>query len=262
MTECIEWGACPVCGGRVAGEVDSWECNGRLHVEQSYDNPPTCENGCPLEGFAPRIDDLVAECGDGESGKEAAERAVKKEWSRMCGIATRVNPCVCGGTPVLKPEECRLECPDCGWMARPTPSLVQAIAAWNDCMASLRKRDAERAGMGLLAKGVGLGVVSAPRPLSGEEIASCDSERLLGVWEENGCYREREVARPFPYTDHASLFDLAGVRVHRWTLADGTVVTSPDGWTEPEHGEVSQIIRTLTGHHLVIPNSAILYVAD
>ncbi len=70
------------------------------------------------------------------------------------------------------------------------------------------------------------------------------------------------MARPFPYTDHASLFDLAGVRVHRWTLADGTVVTSPDGWTEPEHGEVSQTIRTLTGHHLVIPNSAILYVAD
>ena len=47
MTENIEWGACPVCGGRVAGEIDSWECNGRLHVEQSYDNPPTCENGCP-----------------------------------------------------------------------------------------------------------------------------------------------------------------------------------------------------------------------
>lgn len=70
------------------------------------------------------------------------------------------------------------------------------------------------------------------------------------------------MARPFPYTDHASLFDLAGVRVYRWTLADGTVVTSSDGWTEPEHGEVSQIIRTLTGHHLVIPNSAILYVAD
>lgn len=40
MTENIEWGACPVCGGRVAGEADSWECNGRLHVEQSYDNPP------------------------------------------------------------------------------------------------------------------------------------------------------------------------------------------------------------------------------
>lgn len=81
-------------------------------------------------------------------------------------------------------------------------------------------------------------------------------------WEENGRYREREVARPFPYTDHASLFDLTGVRVHRWTLADGAVVTSPDGWTEPEHGEVSQTIRTLTGHHLVIPNSAVLYVAD
>lgn len=180
----------------------------------------------------------------------------------MCGIATRVDPCVCGGTPVLKPEECRLECPDCGWMARPTPSLVQAIAAWNDRMAGLRKRDAEHAGMGLLAKGVGLGVVSAPRPLPGEELASCDGERLLGVWEENGCYREREMARPFPYTDHASLFDLTGVRVHRWTLADGTVVTSPDGWMEPEHGEVSQTIRTLTGHHLVIPNSAVLYVAD
>lgn len=97
MTENIEWGACPVCGGRVAGEVDSWECNGLLHVEQSYDNPPTCENGCPLEGFAPRID-LVAECGDGESDKETAERAAKKEWSRMCGIATRLDPCVCGGT--------------------------------------------------------------------------------------------------------------------------------------------------------------------
>lgn len=40
------------------------------------------------------------------------------------------------------------------------------------------------------------------------------------------------MARPFPYTDHASLFDLAGVRVHRWTLADGTVVTSPDGRME------------------------------
>lgn len=142
MTENIEWGACPVCGGRVAGEIDSWECNGRLHVKQSYDNPPTCENGCPLEGFAPRID-LVAECGDGESDKETAERAAKKEWSRMCGIATRVDPCVCGGTPVLKPEECRLECPDCGRMTRPTPSLVQAIAAWNDRMAGLRKRDAE-----------------------------------------------------------------------------------------------------------------------
>ena len=206
MTENIEWGACPVCGGRVAGEVDSWECNGRLHVKQSYDNPPTCENGCPLEGFAPRID-LVVECGDGESDKETAERAAKKEWSRMCGIATRVDPCVCGGTPVLKSEECRLECPDCEQMAWPTSSLVQAIAAWNDRMAGLRKRDAERAGMGLLAKGV-------------------------------------------------------GVRVHRWTLADGTVVTSPDGWTEPEHGEVSQTIRTLTGHHLVIPNSAVLYVAD
>lgn len=166
MTENIEWGACPVCGGRVAGEVDSRECNGRLHVEQSYDNPPTCENGCPLEGFAPRID-LVAECGDGESDKETAERAAKKEWSRMCGIATRVDPCVCGGTPVLKPEECRLECPDCGRMARPTPSLVQAITAWNDRMAGLRERDAEHAGMGLLAKGVGLDVVSAPRPLPG-----------------------------------------------------------------------------------------------
>lgn len=180
MTESIEWGACPVCGGRVAGEVDGWECNGRLHVKQSYDNPPTCENGCLLEGFAPRID-LVAECGDGESDKETAERAAKKEWSRMRGIAMRVDPCVCGGTPVLKPEECRLECPDCGWMARPTPSLVQAIAAWSDCMAGLRKRDAERAGMGLLAKGVGLGVVSAPRLLPGEELASCDSERLLGL---------------------------------------------------------------------------------
>ena len=33
MTENIEWGACPVCGGRVTGEVDSWECNGRLHVK-------------------------------------------------------------------------------------------------------------------------------------------------------------------------------------------------------------------------------------
>ena len=50
--------------------------------------------------------------------------------------------------------------------------------------------------------------------------------------------------------------------VHRWTLTDGAVVTSTDGWTEPEHGEVSQTIRTLTGHHLVIPNSAVLYVAD
>lgn len=90
MTENIEWGACPVCGGRVAGEVDSWECNGRLHVKQSYDNPPTCKNGCPLEGFAPRID-LVAECGDGESDKETAERAAKKEWSRMCGIAARAG---------------------------------------------------------------------------------------------------------------------------------------------------------------------------
>lgn len=177
MTESIEWGACPVCGGRVAGEVDSWECNGRLHVKQSYDNPPTCENGCPLEGFAPRID-LVAECGDGESDKETAERAAKKEWSRMCGIATRVDPCVCGGTPVLKPEECRLECPDCGRMTRPTPSLVQAIAAWNDCMAGLRKRDAERAGMGLLAKGVGLGVVSAPRLLPSARSA----RNTANVW--------------------------------------------------------------------------------
>ena len=180
MTESIEWGACPVCGGRVAGEVDSWECNGRLHVKQSYDNPPTCENGCPLEGFAPRID-LVAECGDGESDKETAERAAKKEWSRMCGIATRVDPCVCGGTPVLKPEECRLECPDCGWMARPTSSLVQAIAAWNDRMAGLRKRDAERAGMGLLAKGVGLGVVSAPRPLPGEEARAYPRVTVLAL---------------------------------------------------------------------------------
>lgn len=41
-------------------------------------------------------------------------------------------------------------------------------------MAGLRKRDAKRAGMGLLAKGVGLGVVFAPRPLPGEELASCD----------------------------------------------------------------------------------------
>lgn len=70
------------------------------------------------------------------------------------------------------------------------------------------------------------------------------------------------MARPFPYTNHASLFDLTGVRVHRWTLADGTVVTSTDGWTEPEHGEMSQSVRTLTGRRLVIPNTAVLYVAD
>lgn len=262
MTKNIEWGACPVCGGRVAGEVDSWECNGRLQVKQSYDNPPTCENGCPLEGFAPRID-LVAECGDGESDKETAERVAKKEWSRMCGIATRVDPCVCGGTPVLKlGEERRLECPNCERMARPTPSLVQAIAAWNDRMAGLRKRDAERAGMGLLAKGVGLGVASAPHPLSREELAACGSERLLAVWEEDGRYREREVARPFPHTDHAVLFDLTGARVYHWVLADGAIITSSDAWTEPEHGETSQSVRTLTGRRLVIPNTAVLYVAD
>lgn len=28
MTESIEWGACPVCGGRVAGEVDGWRSDG------------------------------------------------------------------------------------------------------------------------------------------------------------------------------------------------------------------------------------------
>lgn len=261
MTENIEWGACPVCGGRVAGEVDSWECNGRLHVEQSYDNPPTCENGCPLEGFAPRID-LVAECGDGESDKETAERAVKKEWSRMCGIATRVDPCVCGGTPVLKPEECRLECPDCGRMASPTPSLVQAIAAWNDRMAGLRKWDAERGDILRLAGAFGLNEAPGPRALPKDGPADYGDGELLRIQDENGRYRERVVRRPAADDAHAGLFDLTDANVHRWVLTDGTVVTSPDGWTEPEHGEVSQTIRTLTGHHLVIPNSAVLYVAD
>ena len=103
--------------------------------------------------------------------------------------------------------------------------------------------------------------MSAPRPLPGEELASCDGERLLGVWEENGCYREREMARPFPYTDHASLFDLTGVRVHRWTLADGTVVTSRTGGWSLSTGK-SRRPSGLTGHHLVIPNSAVLYMAD
>lgn len=262
MTENIEWGACPVCGGRVTGKVDNWRSDNRLHVEQPCGESPVCENGCSLEGFAPRIA-LVVKCGDGESAKEIVERTVGQEWSRMLATAARVDPCVCGGTPVLKlGEERRLECPNCERMARPTPSLVQAIAAWNDRMAGLRKRDAERADMGLLAKGVGLGVASAPHPLSREELAACGSERLLAVWEEDGRYREREAVRPFPYTNHASLFDLTGVRVHRWTLADGTVVTSTDGWTEPEHGETSQSVRTLTGRRLVIPNTAVLYVAD
>lgn len=264
MTENIEWGACPVCGGRVTGKVDGWRSDGRLHVEQPYGEPPVCENGCPLEGFAPYIA-LVVECGDGESTKEAMERTVGREWSRMLGTVARVDPCVCGGTPVLElREECRfLECPDCGRMARAARcSLVEAVGAWNNRMADLRKRDAGCAAMESLAKGVGLGVASAPHPLSREELAACGSERLLAVWEEDGRYREREVARPFPYTDHASLFDLTGVRVHRWTLADGTVVTSTDGWTEPEHGETSQSVRTLTGRRLVIPNTAVLYVAD
>lgn len=70
------------------------------------------------------------------------------------------------------------------------------------------------------------------------------------------------VIRGYRFPDAIRCDGLTGVRVHRWTLADGTVVTSPDGWMEPEHGEVSQTIRTLTGHHLVIPNSAVLYVAD
>lgn len=104
MTENIEWGACPVCGGRVTGKVDGWRSDGRLHVEQPYDEPPVCENGCPLEGFAPYIA-LVVECGDGESAKEAMEKAVGREWSRMLGTVTRVNPCVCGGTPVLELRE-------------------------------------------------------------------------------------------------------------------------------------------------------------
>lgn len=263
MTENIEWGACPVCRGRVTGKVDNWRSDGRLHVEQPYGEPPVCGNGCPLEGFAPRIA-LVVECGDGESTKEAMEKAVGREWSRMLGTVARVDPCVCGGTPVLElGEERRLECPNCGRMVRAARrSLVEAVGAWNNRMADLRKRDAERAGMGLLAKGVGLGVVSAPRPLSREELAACGSERLLAVWDEDGRYREREVARPLPHIDHAALFDLTGARVHHWVLADGAIVTSPDGWTEPEHGESSQTVRTLTGHHLVIPNSAVLYVAD
>lgn len=263
MTENIEWGACPVCGGRVTGKVDGWRSDGRLHVEQPYDEPPVCENGCPLEGFAPYIA-LVVECGDGKSAKEAMEKAVRREWSRMCGIATRVNPCVCGGTPVLELREgCRfLECPDCGRMARAARcSLVEAVGDWNNRMADLRKRDAGCAAMESLAKGVGLGVASTPHLLSGEELAACGSEKLLEVREEDGRYHEREVTRPFPYTDHAVLFDLTGACVYHWVLADGTVVTSTDGWTEPEHGETSQTVRTLTGHHLVIPNTAVLYVA-
>lgn len=69
MAENIEWGACPVCGGRVTGKIDSWRSGDRLHVDQPCDEPPVCGNGCPLEDFAPRIS-FVVKCGDGEPAKE------------------------------------------------------------------------------------------------------------------------------------------------------------------------------------------------
>ncbi len=53
MAENIEWGACPVCGGRVTGKIDSWRSGDRLHVDQPCDEPPVCGDGCPLEDFAP-----------------------------------------------------------------------------------------------------------------------------------------------------------------------------------------------------------------
>lgn len=116
MAENIEWGACPVCGGRVAGKIDSWRSGDRLHVDQPCDEPPVCGNGCPLEDFAPRIS-FVVKCGDGEPAKEVMKKAVEREWSHMLGKVAHVDPCVCGGFDLPQAEvraDWTLTSPDAG----------------------------------------------------------------------------------------------------------------------------------------------------
>lgn len=251
----FEWGECPVCKAPVTGTIEYWELDGSLKGYQSYDSAPTCPNGHPLEVFAPRIEGLKAD------DVEGLKAAVEDRWAEMLDAVAHVSPCVCGGEPVLGDEGHTLTCPDCGNRGKYTRTIVETVEGWNGRMAGFRRAAAEERERTSLYSMLGGKTETTPKPLDPDDVK--DGTKVLAVWDDMDGHHEKHGLWWLQCPASAALFDPETVRhAHQWRLMDGTTVTSTDDWREPEHGEMSQTVRTLTGHLITIPYASVAYVAD
>ena len=255
----FEWGECPICKTPVTGTIeyvqrDSWIDGHGLCGEQPYDTPPSCQNGCPLKNFAPRLTGLNANDEDGMKSE------VRKTWAEMLDTVSHVTPCVCGGTPVMTEDGRSLTCLNCGNRGISAYNTVDTVGNWNDYMADLEKTKAEEQGRTRLYAILGGKVEAAPNPLDPGQVEN--GTDVLAVWDNLDGHHEKRGLWPFSCPSTATLFDPDTVHAHRWKLSDGTFITSMDAWQEPRHGEVSQNISTLTGHRIILPNMNVIYVAD
>lgn len=256
----FDWGECPICKAPVTGTIEytqrvGWVDGDGVRGEQSYDTTPSCQNGCPLESFAPRLTGLKADDEEGLKSK------VRETWAGMLGTVSHVSPCVvCGCTPVLTKEGRALTCPDCGKTGRLAYNTVETVGNWNGYMADLEKDNAEEQERTRLYAMLGGKVETMPEPLDPSQVEN--GTDVLAVWDNLDGHHEKHGLWPLSCPATATLFDPTIIHAHRWKLSDGTFITSMDAWQEPEHGEASQTISTLTGRHIIIPNTNVIYVAD
>ena len=255
----FEWGECPVCKAPVTGTVEyvqkaSWEDGYGLRREQSYDTTPTCQNGCPLKNFAPRLTGLNAKDEDGLKSE------VRKTWAGMLDTVSRVAPCVCGNTPVMTEDGRSLTCLNCGKRGISAYNAVETVGNWNGYMSDLEEASAKEQERTRLYAMLGGKVETQPKPLDSSQVEN--GTDVLAVWDDLDGHHEKRGLWPLMCPATTTLFDPNTVHAHRWKLSDGTFITSLDTWEEPRHGEVSQTISTLTGHRIIIPYANVIYVAD
>lgn len=259
----FEWGECPVCKAPVTGTIEyRLSCERRRSLElpelkgsQSYGEAPACPNGHPLAYFAPRVEGLKAK------DVEGLKAAFRAKWAEMLDTVAHVAPCVCGGEPVLGDEGHTLTCPDCGKHGEYMHTIVETVECWNGRMAGFRRAAAEERKRTSLYAMLGGKTETTPKPLDPGWVER-DTD-VLAVWDDMDGHHERRGLWPLRCAADAALFDPADIRhAHRWRLMDGTTITSMDDWREPEHGETSQTIRTLTGRPITIPYAAVAYVTD
>lgn len=254
----FEWGECPVCKAPVTGTIeytqrDSWTDGHGLRGEQPYDTTPTCQNECPLKSFAPRLTGLKANDEDGLKSE------VRKTWTEMLYTVSHVTPCVCGSTPMLTENGRALRCPTCGKCGMLAYTTVKTVEKWNSYMADLEKDDAKERERTRLYAMLGGKVETAPKPLDPSQVEN--GTDVLAVWDDSDGHHEKRGLWSLLCPTTATLFDPTTIHAHRWKLSDGTFITSLDAWEEPEHGEVSQTISTLTGHRITVPYASVAYVA-
>lgn len=256
----FEWGECPICKSPVTGTIEyaqrgSWTGEQGVCGEQSYDTTPSCQNGCPLKSFAPRLTGLEADDEEGLKSK------VRETWAGMLGTVSHVSLCaVCGCMPVLTEEGRALTCPDCGKTGRLAYSAVEIVGNWNGYMADIEKANAEKRERTSLYVMLGGKVKTEPKSLDPGQVEN--GTDMLAVWDDLDGHHEKHGLWPLSCPATAMLFDPSTVHAYRWKLSDGTFITSLDAWEEPEHGEVSQTISTLNGRHIIVPNTNVIYVAD